>query len=155
MTILSFIEPTEFNWDILRTGVELGDDATDDQVRLAEKEDTLEERKNLLRASRIALVVGGVIVFCIVILWPMPMYGSGYIFSEQCKEPLRWISNGGLYGLDCGRVHLALACGFVNHLFRSMASAVEFHSTVEVDDRSSQVGGHRGRLSRSSLEGTQ
>ena len=84
MTILSCIQPTKFNWDILRTGVELGDDATDDQVRLAEKEDTLEERKNLLRASRIALVVGGGIVFCIVILWPMPMYGSGYIFSEKC-----------------------------------------------------------------------
>lgn len=87
MTILSFIQPTEFNWDILRRGVELGDDAADDQVRLAEEEDTLEERQSLKRASRIALIVGGGIVFCIVVLWPMPMYGSRYIFSKQCKIP--------------------------------------------------------------------
>jgi len=87
MTILSCIQPTVFNWDILRSGVELGDDATDEQVRLAEKEDTLEERKNLKRASRIAIVVGGGIVLCIVVLWPMPMYGSRYIFSKQCIPP--------------------------------------------------------------------
>jgi hypothetical protein len=85
MNWFSFIEPIEFDWDILRTGVELGDDATDDQVRLADKEATLEERKNLFRASRIALVFGGGIVFCIVILWPVPMYGSRYIFNEKCK----------------------------------------------------------------------
>jgi len=87
MTILSCIQPTVFNWDVLRSGVELGDDATDEQVRLAEKEDTLEERKNLQKASRIAMIVGGGIVFCIVVLWPMPMYGSGYIFSKQCMLP--------------------------------------------------------------------
>ena len=124
MNWFSFIEPIEFDWDILRTGVELGDDATDDQVRLADKEATLEERKNLFRASRIALVFGGGIVFCIVILWPVPMYGSRYIFNEKCKERLRCISNGSIYGLDCRRVHLALACGFVHHHFPYIASTV-------------------------------
>ena len=84
MTILSCIQPTKFDWDILRRGVELGDDATDEQVRLAETEDSLEERKNLKKASRIAMIIGGGIVFCIVILWPMPMYGSGYVFSKKC-----------------------------------------------------------------------
>jgi hypothetical protein len=84
MTILSFIEPTKFNWDVLRVGVELGDDATDEQVRLAEQEDSLEERKHLRKASRIAMIVGGGIVLCIVVLWPMPMYGSRYIFSKSC-----------------------------------------------------------------------
>ena len=86
MTILSFIQPAEFNWNILRSGVQLGDDAADDQVRLAEEEDTLEERKSLKRASRIAIIVGGGIVFCIVVLLPMPMYRSRYIFSKQCTS---------------------------------------------------------------------
>lgn len=86
MTILSFIQPTEFNWDILRRGVELGDDATDEQVRLAETEDTLEERANLKKASRWAIILGGGVVLCIVVLWPMPMYGSRYIFSKKCKS---------------------------------------------------------------------
>jgi|SRR5579862_3307613 len=91
MTIISFIKPANFNWDVLRSGVELGDDATDEQVRLAEQEDTLEERKNLKKASRIAMIVGGGIVFCIVILWPMPMYGSRYVFSKQCNPTfLEW-----------------------------------------------------------------
>jgi hypothetical protein len=44
---IGHIQPTEFNWDILRGGVQLGDDATDNQVRLAEEEDTLEEPKSL------------------------------------------------------------------------------------------------------------
>ena|SRR5579859_149565 len=65
---IGHIQPTEFNCDILGSGVQLGDDAADDEVRLAEEEDTLEERKSLNRASRIAIIVGGGIIFCIFVL---------------------------------------------------------------------------------------
>jgi hypothetical protein len=68
MTILSFIQPTEFNWDILRRGVELSDDATNEQLRLAKTEDSLEEKANLKKASRFAIILSGGIVLCIVVL---------------------------------------------------------------------------------------
>ena len=145
MTILSFIQPTEFNWNILRSGVQLGDDATDDQVRLAE-EDTREERKSLKRASRIAIIVGGGIVFCIVVLWPMPMYGSRYIFSKQCTslpistspalqllKPLCKIDtfvDSSFHGMGSGRVYLAMARRAIHNLFSPLGIQRQFHQII-------------------------
>lgn len=142
MTILSFIQPTEFNWDILRSGVKLGDDAADDQVRLAEEEDTLEERKSLKRASRIAIIVGGGIVFCIVVLWLMPMYGSRYIFSKQCTalpistslslqllKPLCKVDtfvDFSFHWMGSGRVYLAMARCAIHNLFPLWESRASF-----------------------------
>ncbi|GAB7356059.1 hypothetical protein MBLNU459_g6676t1 [Dothideomycetes sp. NU459] len=42
-----------------------------------------EEQHKLLRASKIARTLTVVLTLCLLILWPMPMYGSGYIFSKK------------------------------------------------------------------------
>ncbi|KAG9243088.1 urea active transporter-like protein [Calycina marina] len=42
-----------------------------------------EEQRKLLRASFIARMMTVVLTLSLLILWPMPMYGSGYIFSEK------------------------------------------------------------------------
>lgn len=41
------------------------------------------EQANLFRASRIAKVTTAILTVALLVLWPMPMYGSGYIFSEK------------------------------------------------------------------------
>lgn len=41
------------------------------------------EQKHLLRASKIARTLTVCLVLCFLILWPMPMYGSGYVFSKK------------------------------------------------------------------------
>ncbi|KAK6612456.1 sodium symporter family protein [Botrytis cinerea] len=45
-------------------------------------EEELEQTK-LLRASKIAKSMTVILTVSLLILWPMPMYGSGYIFSEK------------------------------------------------------------------------
>jgi len=42
-----------------------------------------EEQAKLLRASFIAKSMTVVLTLALLILWPMPMYGSGYIFSQK------------------------------------------------------------------------
>ncbi|TVY18963.1 putative urea active transporter 1 [Lachnellula arida] len=41
------------------------------------------EQSKLLRASNIAKITTVVLTLALLILWPMPMYGSGYIFSKD------------------------------------------------------------------------
>lgn len=42
-----------------------------------------EEQAKLLQASRIARWITVIMTLALLVLWPMPMYGSGYIFSKK------------------------------------------------------------------------
>jgi hypothetical protein len=42
-----------------------------------------EEQRKLLKASFIAKTMTVVLTLALLILWPMPMYGSGYVFSQK------------------------------------------------------------------------
>lgn len=46
-------------------------------------EEEAAEQKKLLRASKIAKYTTGAMTLILLILWPMPLYGSGYIFSPS------------------------------------------------------------------------
>jgi hypothetical protein len=50
--------------------------------RGSEAEEVIEQRK-LLRASTIAKTMTVILTLALLVLWPMPMYGSGYVFSEK------------------------------------------------------------------------
>lgn len=41
------------------------------------------EQQKLLRASKIAKGITAFLAIAFLVLWPMPMYGSGYIFSKK------------------------------------------------------------------------
>jgi hypothetical protein len=41
------------------------------------------EQTKLLRASKIAKITTGVTTLIFLVLWPMPLYGTGYIFSPS------------------------------------------------------------------------
>lgn len=43
----------------------------------------IEEQKSLKRAAKIARSLTAFMALSLIILWPMPMYGSGYIFSKK------------------------------------------------------------------------
>ena len=45
-------------------------------------EETEKERATLARASVIAKALTGIMTIALLVLWPMPMYGSGYVFSK-------------------------------------------------------------------------
>lgn len=55
----------------------------------------LDEQAKLLRNGRIARYLTVFMTLALLILWPMPMYGTGYIFSE--KFFTGWISVGILW----------------------------------------------------------
>lgn len=40
------------------------------------------EQANLLRASKIAKITTVVLTIVLLVLWPMPLYGTGYIFNK-------------------------------------------------------------------------
>lgn len=49
----------------------------------AGEEAEAEEQRKLLKASFIAKTMTVVLTLALLILWPMPMYGTGYVFSEK------------------------------------------------------------------------
>lgn len=51
-------------------------------VALSHEAEAAEQTK-LLRASKIAKVTTAVLTLTLLVLWPMPLYGTGYIFSQK------------------------------------------------------------------------
>ncbi|KAK2740591.1 hypothetical protein FQN55_008800 [Onygenales sp. PD_40] len=58
----------------------------------ASPDQTEEELASLNKAAKIARALTVVMTICLLILWPMPMFGSGYVFSK--KFFTGWISVG-------------------------------------------------------------
>ncbi|KAA6415502.1 MAG: urea active transporter [Lasallia pustulata] len=67
--------------------------------------DLLAEQAMLKRASFIAKTMTAVMTLCFLVLWPMPMYGTGYVFSK--KFFTAWISVG-IFWLFCSSVCVGL-----------------------------------------------
>ena len=67
--------------------------------------DLLAEQAMLKRASVIAKTMTAVMTLCFLVLWPMPMYGTGYVFSK--KFFTAWISVG-IFWLFCSSVCVGL-----------------------------------------------
>ncbi|KAL2210279.1 urea active transporter [Sarocladium strictum] len=59
------------------------DEEAQRQIELTQQADKEEEQRKLQRAFKIACIVCVVLSVSFLVLWPMPMYGSGYIFSKK------------------------------------------------------------------------
>ena len=79
-------------------------------------EQEAEEQTKLLRASKIAKMTTAAMTLVLLVLWPMPLYGTGYIFSQKFFSG--WVIVGiiwllcssvavGLYPLWEGRASMA------------------------------------------------
>jgi urea-proton symporter len=95
VSVLTIIRPDNYDFESMKA-IELDDDAdqlppTDGEMqglRVAvrhqyTRDELLEEAKQLDRASFIAKSLAVFLTFALLVLWPMPMYGSGYIFSVK------------------------------------------------------------------------
>lgn len=52
------------------------------QIALSPEEEAVEQAK-LFRASKIAKTTTAIMTVILLVLWPMPLYGTGYIFSQS------------------------------------------------------------------------
>lgn len=59
------------------------DEATRREIELRRQADWEAEEKQLKRAFRIASISTVLLTISFLILWPMPLYGTGYIFSKK------------------------------------------------------------------------
>jgi len=80
-TVVSLVKPDDFNFDVTRTKLEI---LTDDEVVAnATYEDPIERDPARLKAAFKFAVTSSVILTIIMILiWPLPMYFSRYVFSK-------------------------------------------------------------------------
>lgn len=104
--ILSFTLPTQvYDW-VSMAMIRKGDDsdmAADAHVDIeqvpGERENNAaqeaEEKVKLARASKIARSLTVFLTIALLVLWPMPMYGTGYIFSKSFFTG--WVSVGILW----------------------------------------------------------
>ena len=103
------------------------------------------EQKQLKRASLIAKSMTGFMTIAILILWPMPLYGTGYIFSK--KFFTGWVSVGilwlfcssfcvGLFPLWEGRYSMANTFRGIVHDLSGMGGAKARGRVMEGSDGS-------------------
>ncbi|EPS43878.1 hypothetical protein H072_2174 [Dactylellina haptotyla CBS 200.50] len=86
--------PQNYDWTSMRTDIKLVDDSEflkeDANIRtiqhIAEGEEYEEQQKMLKRKSLIAKVLASGLTICLLLLWPIPMYGSKYVFSKSFFE---------------------------------------------------------------------
>jgi hypothetical protein len=86
--ILTMIKPDNYNFQSMKD-IELDYD-NDSQLQInndipatlrLSREDHLAEARQLDRASSVAKFLASFLTIALLVLWPMPMYGTGYIFS--------------------------------------------------------------------------
>ncbi|KAA8895361.1 Sodium:solute symporter family-domain-containing protein [Sphaerosporella brunnea] len=104
--------------------------------------DEEEEQKQLSRAAFISRTITAIMTISLLVLWPMPMYGSGYIFSK--KFFTGWVSVGilwlffsstcvGLYPLWEGRHSMAHT---IKSMYLDFTGKKKFPVAAEVTEAS-------------------
>ncbi|CAM0141407.1 unnamed protein product [Umbelopsis sp. WA50703] len=93
LLILTWINPQNFDWESTKNIQKVADPDTEDNensvsIPIESKpvvvEETPEEMMaGLLKASRFAKISSVVLTLVLVILWPLPMFGSQYVFSRE------------------------------------------------------------------------
>lgn len=75
------IKPTNFNFDETRQKLEI---LTDDEVVENAVHDDPEERDpvKLTKAFNFAIISSVALTIILIIIWPLPMYGTRYVFSK-------------------------------------------------------------------------
>lgn len=80
IVIFSYIWPDNYDFSTMDSKFTVGDDATVEEAQ--EMEIHVDEKAELDRSLKISLIVGVSIFIALMILWPLPMFGSNYIFSK-------------------------------------------------------------------------
>lgn len=91
--LITYISPENFDWNILKDELKRGSDehitvsatSPEHAAVLIEEERREEEEneKSLIKARNRSLFLGWFLTISLVILWPIPMYASSYVFSQK------------------------------------------------------------------------
>lgn len=80
----------EFDWDLLKTGIRAVDDSdvkgvTPEQLaqQIGSEKLSKEEERSLVQAKKVGIVLAAVLFLVFVVLIPLPLYGTGYVFSKE------------------------------------------------------------------------
>jgi hypothetical protein len=92
MLILTWIKPENFDWESTKKIEQVADDENvsdgSTAIEIEPKpavvvQSTEEDLIGLNKASRFAKISSVVLTLALVILWPLPMFGSQYVFSRE------------------------------------------------------------------------
>jgi hypothetical protein len=91
--VITYISPENFDWNILKEELKRGSDehitvsaTSPEHAATLIEEETREEEENeksLIKARNRSLFLGWFLTISLVILWPIPMYASSYVFSQR------------------------------------------------------------------------
>lgn len=107
--LILVFKPQKFDWNILKSITRVDEDEelleaesstaspdpeklqpiksaitqTAHEIALEKADDYAAESARLNRAFKIALTICCTLAVCLILLWPIPMYGSGYVFSKH------------------------------------------------------------------------
>jgi hypothetical protein len=109
------------------------------------------EQAKLFRASKIAKITTATLTLVLLVLWPMPLYGSGYIFSQSFFSG--WVIVGiiwlmcstmavGVYPLWEGRESLARNFGGMWRDITGKGGRRGGHLTVMEGEKAAESGTH-------------
>jgi hypothetical protein len=96
LTYLPPFKPQNYDWESMRNIRKVDDHDIADAAHMdlegvpgerthAQQDDELEQTK-LAKAAKIARWLTVFLTLALLVLWPMPMFGSGYIFSKKVSE---------------------------------------------------------------------
>lgn len=92
--LVTYLRPEDFDWSLFKTQIKRGDDehitpevmATTDALvesRISHQEDHEQrDERVLLKARKKSIIASITLTLILLVLWPTPMYGTGYVFSK-------------------------------------------------------------------------
>lgn len=91
--LITYLKPEDFDWSLFKSEIKKGDDdqeVTEEHVSSDEMESSWtmaeshsnKENRVLLKARKRSIVASIILTLILLILWPIPMYGTGYVFSK-------------------------------------------------------------------------
>jgi urea-proton symporter len=143
LTYIPPFKPQKYDWQSMLQihkvdDYDIADEAHVDLERVPGEavHDEADEQAKLAKAAKTARWLTVFMTLALLVLWPMPMFGSGYIFSREVRYSsplisLPWIAaivltlSSVLHWLGCCRPHLAL-CKF-RHGYRPTSGRVAGH----------------------------
>lgn len=129
-----------FDWSRLQTDIRVVDDSDIKgltRAQLAEQTAhehlTPEAERNLKRGKRTAIIVACVLCAVFVIVWPIPMYGTGYVFSKPFFR--FWVALTFLWAFGAAGVITVMP------LVEGRGAVVRFFSTMVVGGKGNVLDG--------------
>ena len=82
--------PANFDWELFKKEIKISDDSdvkglTEEQLaqQLKTEHLSLEDENSLRKGKKLGILTAGILCAIFVVLWPLPMYGTRYVFSRD------------------------------------------------------------------------